>query len=284
MKTRRFGRSGHQSTLAIFGAAALSNVTQAIADETMEKVIAAGINHIDVAPSYGEAEARLGSWMARERDRFFLGCKTMERSQGGAAAELRASLSRLQVERFDLYQLHAVTNLAELDAATGAGGALEAVIAARDEGLTDYIGITGHGIDAPSVFLEALARFDFDSVLFPVSFVLYAQPAYRQKAQELLEVCRQRDIGVMAIKAVAKGPYGEQEPTHSTWYDPFTDAEVIQDAVNFTLSQPVTGICTPGDVRLLPDVIRSCENFLALNEMKQEALIGAGAAYEPLFS
>jgi aryl-alcohol dehydrogenase-like predicted oxidoreductase len=284
MKTRRFGRSGHQSTLAIFGAAALSRVTQDIADETMEKVIAAGINHIDVAPSYGQAEARLASWMALERDRFFLGCKTMERSRAGAAAELRASLSRLQVERFDLYQLHAVTSLAELDAATAPGGALEAVIAARDEGLTDYIGITGHGIDAPAVFIEALNRFDFDSVLFPVSFVLYAQPAYRAKAEELLELCRQRDVGVMAIKAVAKGPWGDQEPTHSTWYDPFTAAEVIQDAVNFTLSQPVTGICTPGDVRLLPDVIRSCENFLALNETKQEAQIAAGAAYEPLFS
>ena len=284
METRRFGRSGHESTVAIFGAFALSNLEQDLADQVMEQVIAAGINHIDVAPTYGDAEERLGPWMVRERERFFLGCKTMERDKDGAAAELHQSLDRLRVDHFDLYQIHAVTNMAELDAATGTGGALEALVEARDAGLTRFIGITGHGRQAPGVFLEALERFDFDSVLFPVNFIQYAQPDYRENAEALLCVCRERDVGVMAIKAVARGPYGDQEPTHNTWYEPFTDPEIIQDAVNFVLSQPVTGLCTPGDGRLLSPVLQACENYLALGEDQQEALIAAGANYEPLFT
>lgn len=284
METRRFGRTGHASTVAIFGAFALSNLEQDLADEVMEEIIAAGVNHIDVAPTYGNAEERLGPWMARERDRFFLGCKTMEREKEGAAAELRQSLARLRVDYFDLYQIHAVTNMEELDAVTRPGGALEALVEARDAGLTRFIGITGHGLEAPAVFLEALERFDFDSVLFAVNFILYARPDYREDAEALLRACQERDVGVMAIKAVARGPYGDREPTHNTWYEPFTDPEIIQDAVNFTLSQPVTGLCTPGDARLLPPVLEACENHLALDESRQEALIATGATYDPLFT
>lgn len=284
METRRFGRTRHDSTVAIFGAFALSNLEQDPADEVMEEIIAAGVNHIDVAPTYGNAEERLGPWMARERDRFFLGCKTTEREKEGAAAELRQSLARLRVDYFDLYQIHAVTNMEELDAVTRPGGALEAMVEARDAGLTRFIGITGHGLEAPAVFLEALERFDFDSVLFAVNFILYARPDYRENAEALLRVCQERDVGVMAIKAVARGPYGDREPTHNTWYEPFTDPEIIQDAVNFTLSQPVTGLCTPGDARLLPPVLEACENYLALDQSRQEALIATGATYEPLFT
>lgn len=287
MDTRRFGRTGHMSTVAIFGAFALSSFEadeQDLADEVMEMVIEAGVNHIDVAPSYGHAEDRLGPWLAQERDRFFLGCKTMERTKAGATAELRESLKRLRVDHFDLYQLHAITNMDELDAATGPGGALEAIREAQDAGLTRHIGITGHGVEAPSLFLEALERFDFDSVLFPINFILYANPEYRASANTLLEVCREREVGTMIIKAVAKGPYGDKEPTHNTWYEPFTDAELIQQGVNFALSQDVTGICTPGDAHLLPEVLRACENYLALGPSQQEALIATGANYEPLFT
>lgn len=287
MDTRRFGRTGHMSTVAIFGAFALSSFEadeQDLADEVMEMVIEAGVNHIDVAPSYGHAEDRLGPWLAQERDRFFLGCKTMERTKAGATAELRESLKRLRVDHFDLYQLHAITNMDELDAATGPGGALEAIREAQDAGLTRHIGITGHGVEAPSLFLEALERFDFDSVLFPINFILCANPEYRASANTLLEVCREREVGTMIIKAVAKGPYGDKEPTHNTWYEPFTDAELIQQGVNFALSQDVTGICTPGDAHLLPEVLRACENYLALGPSQQEALIATGANYEPLFT
>jgi aryl-alcohol dehydrogenase-like predicted oxidoreductase len=283
METRRFGRTGHMSTVAIFGAAAFWQPDQAEADAVMEQVIAAGVNHIDVAPSYGIAEQRLGPWLARERDRFFVGCKTMERSKAGAARELRQSLERLQTDHFDLYQLHAVTSMAELDEATRPGSALEAAIEARDAGLTRSIGITGHGVDSPAVFIEALRRFDFDSVLFPLNFIQYANPTYRQNSEELLRQCRARDVGTMIIKSITKGPWGEQTKTHTTWYQPFTDAEHIQQAVNFALSQDVTGLCTVGDIRLLPLVLRACASYTPLSEAEQAALIATAEVYEPLF-
>jgi aryl-alcohol dehydrogenase-like predicted oxidoreductase len=284
METRRFGRTGHYSSIAIFGAFAVSQATQAEADGIMEKVIAAGVNHIDVAPSYGHAELRLGPWMARERERFFLGCKTMERTKEGAAAEMQRSLERLQVDSFDLYQLHAITSFEELDQVTGPNGALEALIAARDAGLTRYIGITGHGVDVPDVFLEALSRFDFDSILFPVNFIQYADPAYRRSAEELLKVCRQKDIGTMAIKSIAKRPWGDLPQTHITWYQPFLELEHIQEGVNFALTQDITGICTSGDPEVLPMVLSACENFTPLTKSEQENLISQAHQYEPLFS
>ena len=284
METRRFGRTGHYSSIAIFGAFAISQATQAEADGTMEKVIAAGVNHIDVAPSYGHAELRLGPWMAREREHFFLGCKTMERTKEGAAVEMQCSLERLQVDFFDLYQLHVITSFEELDQVTGPNGALEALIAARDAGLTRYIGITGHGVDVPDVFLEALSRFDFDSILFPVNFIQYADPAYRRSAEELLKVCRQKDIGTMAIKSIAKRPWGDLPQTHITWYQPFLELEHIQEGVNFALTQDITGICTSGDPEVLPMVLRACENFTPLTKSEQENLISQAHQYEPLFS
>jgi aryl-alcohol dehydrogenase-like predicted oxidoreductase len=284
MKTRRFGRTGHRSTVAIFGAAAFYQVAQAEADAAMEQVIAAGVNHIDVAPSYGLAEERLGPWLARERDRFFLGCKTQERTRESAAAELRRSLERLQVDAFDLYQLHAVNSTEELDQVTGSGGALEAILDAREDELTHFVGITGHGMDAPAVFLEALRRFEFDSVLFPLNFVLYANPVYRRNAEELLRQCQARDVGVMIIKSIAKGSWGDRPKTYNTWYEPFDDAAHIQQAVNFALSQDVTGLCTVADVTLLPLFLKACERFTSMNAAQQEVLVAGAADYEPLFA
>ena len=284
MQTRRFGRTGHQSTVAIFGAAAFWQVDQAQADATMRQVIDAGVNHIDVAPSYGVAEQRLGPWLARERGRFFLGCKTMERTKEGAAAEMRRSLGLLQVDDFDLYQIHAVTNMAELDAAMRRGGAIEALVEARDAGLFRYIGITGHGVESPAVFIEALRRFDFDSVLFPLNFVQYAHPTYRQNAEELLSLCRARDVGVMAIKSVAREPWGDQPRTATTWYRPFDELAAVQQAVDFALSQDVTGLCTAGDVRVLPTMLQACAEFAPMSEAEQAQLIAAAGQFEPLFA
>lgn len=284
MEKRRFGCTNHMTTMAIFGAAAFYQVTQAEADTAMERVIAAGINHIDVAPSYGLAEERLGPWLARERDRFFLGCKTQERTKAGAAAELRRSLERLQVDTFDLYQLHAVTSLEELDQVTAPGGALEAILEAREEGLTRFIGITGHGVDTPAVFLEALRRFDFDTVLFPLNFVLYANPTYRRNAEELLSQCRAHDVGTMIIKAITKGPWGNRPKIYDTWYEPFDDGAHIQQAVNFALSQNVTGLCTAADVTLLPLFLEACAQFTPMSVSQQEALITTVDEYEPLFA
>lgn len=283
MQTRRFGRSGHLSTVAIFGAAAFWDVDQAQADATMRQVIDAGVNHIDVAPSYGRAEERLGPWLARERDRFFIGCKTMERSKEGALAELQRSLDRLQTDHFDLYQIHAITSLAELDEATRAGGALDALRQAQRVGLTRYLGITGHGVESPAVFIEALQRFDFDSVLFPLNFVQYANPVYREHAEKLLALCHARDVGVMIIKSITRGPWGGQPRTHTTWYRPFETPAAVQQAVDFALSQDVTGLCTAGDVNVLPTMLAACERFAPLSAAQQDALIAEAGAYAPLF-
>ena len=284
MEIRIFGRTGHKSTVAIFGAVALGQLTQSEADSVMEQVIAAGVTHIDVAPSYGKAEERLGPWMPRERKRFFLGCKTTNRTKEGAAAELHQSLKRLQIDAFDLYQFHAVTKFDELDLIFGKDGAMQAVQESKDAGLTRYIGITGHGIDAPAIFLEALRRYDFDSVLFPINFMLYANPYYRKNAEELLITCHSRNIGTMIIKSIAEGPWGDQPQTHHTWYKPFTTADIIQKSINFVLSQDVTGICTAGDYRVLPLCLQACQNYQQLTLKEQEQLIATAGEYEPLFT
>ena len=284
METRPLGRTGHRSTVAIFGGAAFGGLKQEKADAVMEMIIAHGVNHIDVAPSYGDAELRLGPWMPRERNRFFLGCKTTEQTRVGAAAELRRSLERLQTDRFDLHQLHGVTTMEELDKVTGSGGGLEALIEARDEGLTKFIGITGHGVNAPEVFLEALRRFDFDTVLFPINFVQFTNSVYRKNAEELLRQCRAKNVGTMIIKSITKGPWGERKPTHHTWYEPFTDHEAIQDCVNFVLSLDVTGLCTTSDANLLRIVLDACENFTPFSEEGREALVEKVAGIQPLFA
>jgi aryl-alcohol dehydrogenase-like predicted oxidoreductase len=283
LETRRFGRTEHKSTVAIFGGAAFWEISQADADRVMELVITTGVNHIDVAPSYGQAEKRIGPWMRQERGRFFLGCKTMERTRAGAWAELHRSLKRLQCDSFDLYQLHAVTTIEELDAATTRGGALEALLEARQAGLIKHIGITGHGVNAPEIYLEALRRFDFDTVTFPLNFVQAGNAMYYQEVQELLRQCQARDVGVMVIKSVAKGPWGDKKKTHTTWYEPFSDIDQIQRAVNFVLSHAVTGICMAGDIRLLPLVLKACENFTPLSQDERSRLIESGRSYLPLF-
>lgn len=284
METRRFGRTGHMSTVAIFGAAAFSKISQEDADKVMEMVIEAGVNHIDVAPSYGQAEERIGPWMPRERGRFFLGCKTMERTKEGAWNEMQASLKRLQTETFDLYQCHAITTMEELDSVTMKGGALEAFVEARQAGLTKYLGITGHGVDAPQIYLEALRRFDFDSILFPINFVQMANPEYRKHTEDLIAACKSKDVGTMIIKSITKAPWGERQQTATTWYEPFDQMDEIQRAVNFVLSYDVTGVCTAGDTRILPMVLSACENFTRLTDSEMEEMIQSGKQYEPLFA
>ena len=283
METRRLGRTGHFSSVAILGGAAFGQVKQSVADKAIELAIQHGVNHIDVAPSYGSAEERVGPWLARQRERFFVGCKTMERTRDGAGKELRRSLQRLQTQQLDLYQIHAITSMDELDEATRAGGAIEALTQARDEGLTKFLGITGHGAQSPNIFLEALRRFPFDTVLFPLNFIQCADPAYRESADELIAACRDRDVGTMIIKSITKGPWGDRTPTHATWYEPFTDPQVIQQAVDYALSHDVTGICTAGDTRVLPQVFEACEQFQPMGEEQKASLRAEASRYEPLF-
>jgi len=284
MEKRKLGRTGHHSTIAVFGAAAFWEVSPQVAEATMEKVVNAGINHIDVAPSYGVAEVRLGPILEPFRSSFFLGCKTMERQDDTAWRELNQSLTNLRTDRFDLYQMHAVASIQDLDQVTAPNGSLSAAIRARDEGLTEFIGITSHGLQAPNVLIAALERFPFDTVLFPVNFVLFSNQNYRERTSELLNKCNQDDVGVMAIKSIAKAPWEDRNKTFTTWYEPFSTEDSIQQAINFTLSQNVTAICTAGDVSVLPYVISACQRFSPMSQEDQEQLIAEGKSYKQIFT
>jgi aryl-alcohol dehydrogenase-like predicted oxidoreductase len=283
VERRRLGRTGHSSTVVTFGAAGIGRVGQDVADRAIQTALDHGVNHVDVAPSYGEAELRLRPWMATIREGIFLGGKTRERTREAARAELRRSLERLGTDRFDLYQLHSVGKLPDLDACTARGGALEALIQARDEGLVRWLGITGHTHDAPRTHLEALRRFDFDTVMFPLNFVLWADPAYRRDAEALLEACRARDIGVHVIKALAKDPWGDRPHTHTTWYEPFTDQPTIDRAAAFVLARPVTTLCSTGDVTVLSKLLDAAERARPLDPAAEADLLAAADHYHSPF-
>jgi len=283
MEKRRFGRTGHWSTIIVFGGFAVGPVGQEEADATMELLMKHGVNHIDVAPSYYDAELRLGPWLEKYRDRFFLGCKTQLRSRSEAWAELQRSLARLRVEAFDLFQLHAVTTMEELDQCFAPGGSLEAILQAREEGLTRYVGITSHGWLAPAVQLEALRRFDFDSLLLPLNFEMWADDEYRRTLTELLDVAADRDVGTMAIKTWAQRPWGEDEPEYHTWYKPFDGGEMVERALRFTLSQAVTTAISAGDSRLLPAILAAAERFEPMDEGEQAKLLSLADKYESIF-
>jgi aryl-alcohol dehydrogenase-like predicted oxidoreductase len=283
MEKRRLGRTGHMSTVVAFGAAAIGRVEQDVADRAIQTALDYGVNHVDVAPGYGEAELRLQPWMPKIRDRIFLGCKTTQRTKEGAKAELHRSLERLGVDRLDLYQLHSVGKLPVLDECTAKGGALEALIEAREEGLVRWLGITGHTHDAPRTHSEALRRFEFDTVMFPINFVLWSIPEFRRDAEALLGTCRQRDVGVHVLKTLAKDPWGDRERTHTTWYEPFTDQPTIDQAVAFNLSLPVTTLCSTGDVTILPKMLAAAERYRPLDAPAQQQLLATADRYHSPF-
>jgi aryl-alcohol dehydrogenase-like predicted oxidoreductase len=285
MQQRRLGRLGHMSSVLIYGGAALAAVDQTTADRSVQLALDAGVNHFDVAASYGDAELRLGPWMPRIRERIFLATKTERRDRDGAWAQINRSLDRLQTDHVDLIQLHAVGDLAELDRVTGPGGSLEAAVRARDEGLAGAIGITGHGHQAPATHREALRRFGFDTVLTPWSAVLRRDPAYRSDYQALVAEVQARDVGLMVIKAVARRNWpAAAEHAYATWYEPFDDQERIAAAVAWALSHPeVTGIATPGDVRLLPLVVEAERRLGQTSAADAEAVLAGAAGYSSPF-
>ncbi|MBA2952926.1 aldo/keto reductase [Nocardioides sp. MAH-18] len=253
MEKRRLGRLGHRSSVLIYGAAALAEVSQDEADRSIEQALDAGINHVDVAADYGEAELRLGPRMSEIRGRIFLATKTGRRDHESAWREINRSLERLQTDRVDLLQLHAIGDLDELDLATGPGGALEAAVRAQEAGLVGAVGITGHGHEAPATHLEALRRHPFATVLTPLNPVLWRDDAYRADYEALVDEVRRQDVGLMTIKTVSRRgwPEGADRP-YSTWYQPYDVQDRITAAVSWVLShEEVTGIPTPGDVRLL---------------------------------
>jgi len=283
METRRLGRLDHRSSVLIYGAAALSDVTQDVADRSIQEALDGGINHVDVAASYGDAELRLGPWMSQIRDRIFLATKTGQRDRESAWREINASLERLQTDRVDLIQLHAVGDVGELDLATGADGALKAAIRALDEGLVGAIGITGHGWTAPATHLEALRRFPFATVLTPLNPVLWRDDAYRADYLALVDEVRRQDAGLMTIKTGSRRNWPEgAEHTHTTWYEPFDEQERITAAVSWVLSHDeVTGIPTAGDVSLLRPFLEAERNRISPTD--GEASLSTDAEYASPF-
>ena len=280
MEERRLGKTGHMSSILIFGSFALFHSNQKEADAALETALENGINQIDVSPIYGQAETRIGSWFRRNGKKFFLGCKTDERQKKGAWESLKRSLETLKVDRFDLFQLHGVDSIEVLNIALGPGGALEAVLEAREQGLVRYIGITGHN---PPTQNEALNRFDFDTVMFPLNRVHAAHPTDWNDFRPLLKTARQKDVGVMAIKSVAKRAWeGPNVASYNTWYEPFDEASEIEKSLWYTLSQDITAAVLSGELKLWPMIIDAAKRFRPLNKKEQQEVMAQVAQYQPL--
>ena len=272
METRRLGRLEHRSSVLIYGAAALSDVTQDVADRSIQQALDGGINHLDVAADYGDAELRLGPWMPRVRDRVFLATKTGERERESAWRQINASLERLQTDHVDLLQLHAVGDLEDLDRATGPGGALEAALRAQEEGLVGAVGITGHGDQAPATHLEALRRHPFATVLTPLNPVLWRDEAYRADFEALVAEVRRQDAGLMTIKTASRRNWPDGvDHRYSTWYEPYADQVRITAAVSWVLAHDeVTGLATAGDVGLLGRFLEAERSRVSVVEAERE--------------
>jgi len=282
--TLPFGRTDHDSTRTIFGACAFSAVTQDEADLTIELLLEHGINHIDTAASYGESEVRLAKPLARYRRKFFLATKTVERTYAKAKEDFRRSLDRMKVDSVDLLQLHCLVDPAEWDVAMGPGGALEALIEAREEKLVRFIGVTGHGLSVARMHLRSLARFDFDSVLLPYSYVLMQNAAYAADVAALLAECARRRVAVQTIKAVVRRPWGEESHDYATWYRPIDDPEDLDKAVHWVLGRPEVFLNTAADIHLLPKIIASAARFRAAPTPEQMASQVRALGMAPLFT
>jgi aryl-alcohol dehydrogenase-like predicted oxidoreductase len=272
VEKRRLGRLDHQSSVLIYGAAALGEVSQEAADRSIEEALAAGINHFDVAADYGEAELRLGPWMSQIRDRIFLATKTGHRDRESAWQQINDSLRRLRTDHVDLLQLHAIGDLDELEAATRPDGALSAAVRAQEEGLIGAIGITGHGHQAPATHLEALRRYPFATVLTPLNLVLWRSESYRADYGALVDEVQRQDAGLMTIKAVSRRNWPEgAEHSHATWYEPYADQVRITAAVSWVLSHgEVTGIATAGDVGLLRMMVQAEQTRTSVTRAEEQ--------------
>lgn len=285
METRSLGRLGHHSSVLIYGAAALGDVSQDVADRSIQQALDAGINHFDVAADYGEAELRLGPWMSQVRDRIFLATKTGHRNGESAWRQINESLRRLQTDQVDLLQLHAIGDLTELDAATRPDGALSAAVRAQEDGLIGAIGITGHGHRAPATHLEALRRHPFATVLTPLNPVLWRNESYRADYEALVAEVQRQDVGLMTIKAVSRRNWPDDaERSHATWYEPYAEQSRITAALSWVLShREVTGIPTAGDVGLL-DMLIHAEQHRTSVSRAEEQLAGDGEYSSPFIA
>src|SRR5262245_55163585 len=249
IEQRVFGRTGHRSTVTLFGGAALAQASQDQADRALEVLLQHGVNHIDTAAGYGDSELRIGPWMAWHRKDFFLATKTRSRSATEAREDIHRSLERLRVDHVDLIQLHSLGHPDDWDQAMGPGGVLEAAVEARGQGLVRAIGVTGHGWTIPAMHLRSLARFDFDSVLLPYNFFMAGNPRYQQSFEEVLRLCRERRVAVQIIKSIARGPWAISDRTHTTWYQPLEAQADIDRAMHWLMGLlPDAFINTAGDL------------------------------------
>jgi aryl-alcohol dehydrogenase-like predicted oxidoreductase len=287
MERRRLGRTGHESSVAILGGAACWAASPEEAGTWFQAARARGVNHLDIAPQYGAAEAVVGPHLALYRDEFFVAGKTLRANPDGVQDQFDHTRRLLGADVLDLYQAHAVITMEELDRRSGA---LERIVQLRDQGHTRFAGITGHDLAVPGVFLEALRRFDLDTVMFPVYPAMWGHSAYREAAEELLALCRQRDLGVMAIKAVAHRPWndglsmGHRQRWASSWYEPAATEEAIDRGVHFALSTPgVHGFCTPGDIGLLPRVLDAADRYRPLSAAQRQEAMSAMAEEDLIF-
>ncbi len=251
IETAPFGSTQHNSSRLIFGAAALGGMSQERADATLAMLSPAGINHIDTAASYGESELRLAPFLADHRSKFFLATKTGDRSGGDARASLERSLERLGVDQVDLIQLHNLVEPDEWETAHGPGGAVEALVQARSEGLCRFIGVTGHGTRIAAMHLRSLQEFSFDSVLFPYNHSMMQNDAYRSDVEALLALCAERGVAVQTIKSIARRRWAEAPAQRFSWYEPIEDDEALARAVNYVLARPQLFLNTSSDARLL---------------------------------
>ena len=278
-----FGRTGHQSSRVLFGGASLSSVSQDVADRILEVLLEHGVNHIDVAASYGDAELRVRPWLRSNPGRFFLATKTDERRAAGAREELHRSLDRLGVDHIDLWQLHSLADPIEWDTALSPGGAIEAAVEAREQGLVRFLGVTGHGAQIAANHRRSLERFDFDSVLLPYNFVTMQLPYYAENFEALAATCAERNVAVQTIKSIALRPWRGRDHTTTTWYEPLTEQADIDLAVWWALGRPGVFLNSVGDVDLLPRVLNAAERYVSRPDDSAMRALQARAAAEPLF-
>jgi predicted aldo/keto reductase-like oxidoreductase len=285
MLKRTIGRLGYEGSVVMFGAASLGGVTQSEADQSITYALENGVNHFDTAAGYGDAELRMAPIISKARDDIFLATKTGQRSKKEAKEEIYRSLKRMQVDSVDLLQLHAVGSMEELDLCTARGGALEAAIEAKEEGIVKAIGITGHGHQAPVVHLEALRRYPFETVLFPLNYYMYSIPEYREAVDALMEESLRQTVAVRVIKAIAKGPWGvAQKRNYATWYEPFDQQEIIDACVHFVLSFPgVAGFASAGDIHLFPLIVQAVQAYGSMNEDQVKHILGSLTEYKSVF-
>ena len=279
----RFGRTGNKSTRVIFGAAAVGRVSQRVADETLEVLLRHGVNHIDTAASYGESELRIAPWLKREPGRFFLATKGDRRDEKGAREEILRSLDRLGADHVDLWQIHSLADPIEWDQALSPGGALDAALLAREEGLVRWIGVTGHGAQIAATHRRSLERFDFDSVLLPYNYVTMQSSYYREQFDALVKTCQEKNVAVQTIKSVALRPWMSRDHTRSTWYQPLESQDDIDLAVWWAMARRDVFLNSVGDVDLLPRVLDAASRYD--EPPKDEAMdaLMARTHTEPLF-